>query len=443
MDTHLRVLFLFSGNEGFLLIDGLRVPKKQEDLMKKGIALLLALVVLFSLAACGSDDGGNEESTGQETEGTTEGVAKEDIKVGFIFLHDENSTYDKNFMDAATAMQEELGLTNEQVRFITNVPESNEAQEAAEELVDWGADLVFADSFGHEDYILAVAEENPDVLFCHATGTKAHTSGLDNYFNAFAKIHQARFLAGVVAGYKMNEMIENGEITEDEAKVGYVGAMPFAEVKSGYTAFFLGVREVCPSATMEVVFTNSWYDEALEKEAANTLIADGCVVISQHADSMGAPTACEAAGVPNVAYNGSTINTCPTTALTSSHISWQPYFTHIVEAVLNGTPIEQDFSGGLKEGTAVLGPLNEDVVAEGTAEKVEELRAQLENEEIYVFDTAKFTVDGNTLDSYQADVDSDPDFTPDTEVIEDGIFLESEFRSAPYFDIDIDGINIR
>ncbi len=415
--------------------------------MKKGIALLLALVVMFSLAACGSDEGGSEESTDQGTESTSEstgeGIAKEDLKVGFIFLHDENSPYDKNFMDAATAMQEELGLSNDQVRFITNVPESNEAQVAAEELVDWGAQLVFANSFGHEDYMLAAAEEFPDVIFCHATGTKGHTSEINNYYNAFAKIHQARFLAGVVAGYKLNEMIENGEISEAEAKVGYVGAMPFAEVKSGYTAFYLGVREVCPSATMDVVFTNSWYDEALEKEAANTLIADGCVLISQHADSMGAPTACEAAGVPNVAYNGSTISTCPTTALTSSHISWQPYFVHIVQSLMDGTEIEQDFSGGLKEGTAVLGPLNEGVVAEGTQEKVDELRTQLENGELYVFDTSKFTVDGETLESYMADVDSDPDFTPDTEAIQDGIFMESVLRSAPYFDLDIDGITLK
>ena len=241
---------------------------------------------------------------------------------------------------------------------------------------------------------------------------------------------------------KLNEMIENGEITEDQAKIGYVGAYTYAEVVSGYTSFFLGARSVCPSATMEVTFTGSWYDETGEKEGAQKLIDNGCVLISQHADSMGAPTACELAGVPNVSYNGSTISACPNTYLISSRIDWTPYFEYAISAVANGTAIDPDWTGTLATGSVVLTDLNTDVAAEGTAEAIEEAMAKLEDGSLHVFDTSTFTVDGQNLDSYMADVDTDPDYTPDTEAISDGYFHESEYRSAPYFDLRIDGITL-
>ena len=159
---------------------------------------------------------------------------------------------------------------------------------------------------------------------------RAHTEGLDNYHNAFASIYEGRYLAGVAAGMKLNKMIEDGKFTADKAKMGYVGAHPYAEVKSGYTSFYLGAKSVCPTVTMEVTFTGEWYSEVKEKEAANKLINDGCVLISQHADSMGAPTACEEAGVPNVSYNGSTVDACPNTFIVSSAINWAPYFEYII-----------------------------------------------------------------------------------------------------------------
>ncbi|MBQ2941100.1 MAG: BMP family ABC transporter substrate-binding protein [Clostridia bacterium] len=398
--------------------------------MKKLLALMLAVATLFCFAACGGEE-------------VAENTDAEGIKVGFIFLHDENSTYDKNFLDAAMAAKEALGLTDEQVVIKVNIPEGNECYEAAAELVDAGCDVIFADSFGHEDFMIQAAKEFTDVVFCHATGTKAHTENLPNFYNAFASIYEGRYLVGVAAGLKLNEMIENGEITAEQAKIGYVGAFPYAEVKSGYTSFFLGARSACPSATMDVKFTNSWFDIALEKEAANALIADGCVLISQHADSEGAPKACEEAGVPDVAYNLDTREWGPNTALVSSKINWQPYFEHMITSVQNGTPITQDFCGGLEEGVVMTLGLNEAVAAEGTAEKMEEVKNALIAGEIEVFDTANFTVGGETVTSYMADVDSDAAFTGDTEVIIDGVFAESEFRSAPYFDLDIDGITIK
>ena len=241
---------------------------------------------------------------------------------------------------------------------------------------------------------------------------------------------------------KLNEMIEKGEITEDDCKIGYVGAYTYAEVVSGYTSFFLGVRSVCPSATMEVTFTGSWYDETAEKEGATKLINDGCVLLSQHADSMGAPTACENAGIPDVSYNGSTKDACPNTFIVSSRIDWTPYYEFAITAAMNGEEIPADWTGDLATGSVVLTDVNEQAAAPGTAEAIEEVKAQLESGEIHVFDTSAFTVEGEPLESYMADVDSDPEYTPDTEVISDGYFHESEYRSAPYFDLMIDGITL-
>ena len=399
--------------------------------MKKITALLLALVMVFALCACGGDD--------NKTEG---GDADDALKVGFIFLHDENSTYDLNFMNAAKEACANLGLSEDQYIFKTNIDETQECYDAACELADAGCDIVFADSFGHEAFLMEAAKEFPEVQFCHATGTNAHTAGLDNFHNAFASIYEGRYLAGIAAGMKLNEMIDAGEFTADEAKIGYVGAFTYAEVVSGYTSFFLGARSVCPTATMEVTFTGSWYDETAEKEGANKLIANGCKLISQHADSMGAPTACELAGVPNVSYNGSTVDACPNTFIVSSRIDWAPYYEYVITAVKNGETIDTDWTGTLATGSVVLTDVNEQAAAEGTAEAIADAKAKLEDGTLFVFDTANFTVEGKTLDSYMADVDSDAAYEKDTEVIENGIFMESKFRSAPYFDLQIDGITL-
>ena len=360
------------------------------------------------------------------------------MKVGFIFLHDENSTYDLNFINAAKAACEQLGVTPVMK---TNVPEGQECYDKAAELVDDGCTVIFADSFGHEDFMIQAAKEFPNVQFCHATGTKAHTENLSNYHNAFASIYEGRYLAGIVAGMKLNEMIAAGEFTAEEAKIGYVGAFTYAEVVSGYTSFFLGARSVCPTATMEVTFTGSWYDETAEKEGANKLIANGCKLISQHADSMGAPTACETKGVPNVSYNGSTAAACPNTFLVSSRIDWTPYFKHAIECTRDGKAIEADWTGTIGTGSVVLTDMGS-AIAEGTEKAVEDAKKELEAGTRQVFDVSTFTVGGQSLSSYQADVDTDPAYTPDTEVIENGAFQESKFRSAPYFDLRIDGINL-
>ena len=416
--------------------------------MKKILSLALVLVMVLGLAACGSKTEAPAATTAVAAEaGETTAAAETqapvaDVKLGFIFLHDENSTYDLNFMNGAKEAIAALGLTEDQYLFRTNIPEGQEAYDAACELADAGCNIIFADSFGHEDYIIQAAKEFPDVQFCHSTGTKAHTEGLSNYHNAFAAIYEGRYLAGVVAGLKLNEMIEKGEFTAEEAKMGYVGAFTYAEVVSGYTSFYLGAKSVCPSVTMDVTFTGSWYDETAEKEGANKLIQNGCKLISQHADSMGAPTACETAGVPNVSYNGSTVAACPNTFLVSSRINWAPYYEFVVNCVKNGEAIPADWTGTIETGSVVLTDINEAACAAGTAEKLEEVKAAIEAGTTKVFDTTTFTVEGKAVESYMADVDTDAAYTPDTEVIEDGAFQESTKRSAPYFDLKIDGINL-
>ena len=421
--------------------------------MKKFLALILALVMALSLVACGGGNDTPNTDDGSDAEGAK-------VKVGFITLHDENSTYDKNFIDAAKEACANLSLVENEDYFIkTNVGETEQCAEVAADLVDAGCNIIFADSFGHEPYMIEVAKANPEVQFCHSTGTRAHTEGLDNYHNAFASIYEGRYLAGIAAGMKLNEMIEAGEFTAEEAKMGYVGAFTYAEVVSGYTSFYLGAKSVCPTVTMDVTFTGSWYDETLEKEGAVKLIQGGCKLISQHADSLGAPTACEKAGVPNVSYNGSTVSTCPNTYIISSRINWAPYYEMCIKAVMDGTEIPADWTGTLATNSVVLSDLNTAVAAEGTAEAIAAATEKLEKGELHVFDCSTFTTkvddkvntfkadylkldEAGHITSYMADVDTDQAYTGDTEVVHDGYFSESEFRSAPYFDLQIDGINL-
>lgn len=421
--------------------------------MKKLVSLALSAMVAAStvvgLAACDDGSSGNKDYS-------LKPVAKEDVKVGLICLHDNSSTYDKNFIDAMERARVQLGLKEDQILMETGVPESSKCYDKAADFADQGCNVVFADSFGHEDYILQAAAEFPDVRFCHATGTKAHTTNLPNYHNAFASIYEGRYLAGVAAGMKLQEMIDAGKITESEAKMGYVGAYTYAEVISGYTSFYLGAKSVVSSVTMDVSFTGSWYDETAEKETATSLIEGGCVLISQHADSHGAPTACEEKKVPNVSYNGSTISDGPNTYIISSKIDWTPYFVYMIQCVIDGVKIDTDWCGGLSNGSVKLEALNENVAANGTQAKLDEVKNSLLAGTLHVFDTNNFTVtktdsknqnatvDANgKLTAYMADVNTDANFAGDTNVVENGVFYESKYRSAPYFDVQIDGITLK
>ena len=396
---------------------------------KKILSLFLVVTMLlgavFAFSACGNEK-----------------VEDDGIKAALICLHGDSSTYDKNFIDAFKVACANKGLTEDDYTIITDIDEDTVCYDKAADFADSGYDVVFADSFGHEAYMIQAAKEYPEVQFCHATGTKAHTEGLANYQNAFASIYQGRFLAGVAAGLKLVELYGDteGKVSDENAKIGYVGAHPYAEVVSGYTSFYLGVKSVVANVTMEVRYTGSWYDETAEKTTAEALIAAGCKLISQHADSMGAPTACENANIPNVAYNG---ETGKNTFVIASRIDWVPYYEYMLDCVMNGEDIADDWTGTLANGAVKITALGA-AAAEGTQAKLDEVAAKLNDGSLKVFDCATFTVNGVALTEYLADVDDAGDFVPETNVIrtENGItfFDESADRSAPYFDIRIDGI---
>ena len=395
--------------------------------MKKFVSMLLALVMVFALCACGS-----------KTEGGDKAESK--IKVGFICLHDENSTYDKNFIDAAKAACKNAGLSEDQYIIKTNIHEGQECYNAAAELVDDDCNVVFADSFGHEDFMIQAAKEFKDVQFCHATGTKAHTEKLSNYHNAFASIYEGRYLAGVAAGMKLQQLIDEGNIKPEEAVIGYVGAYSFAEVISGMTSYFLGARSVCPSVTMKVQFVGSWSDATEESNAASALCDLGCKLISQHSDNTTPATMAQSKGAFHTGYNNDMTGVAPDASIIGCRIDWTNYFVYAIESVANGQEFDQDYCYGYDHGDVGLTELNEKIAAPGTAEKLAEVEAGLADGSIKVFDTSTFTVEGETLTSAFA-LDTDGDFTPDSEeAVFDGAFHESYFQSAPYFAVKIDGI---
>ena len=388
----------------------------------KLLAVLMTTAIAATGAVCAAD---------------AEGIAAENLKVGAIYIGDENEGYTAAHMAGIDEMMETFGLEESQVIEKTLIGEDETCYDAAADLADQGCQIIFGTSFGHETYLIQAAGEFPDVQFCHATGYQAASSGLDNMHNYFDAIYEARYVSGVVAGMKLNEMIENGDITADQAKIGYVGAFPYAAVISGFTSFYLGAKSVCESVTMEVQYTNSWADMTAEGEVANQLIADNCVLISQHADTTGAPSACETAGVPCVGYNVDMTSVAPDAALTSPTNNWGVYYTYAVQCVLDGKAIDTDWCKGFSEDAVRITPVNEAVAAEGTDAKVEEVEAALKDGSLHVFDTSKFTVNGSSLEDLIAE---GGDYAKYADYVSDGYYHESELASAPSFDIIIDGI---
>lgn len=413
--------------------------------MKKGLkCLAVSGLMLVALASCSGNTSSDKESDKESGNVTS-------MKAGLVALHTSDSTYDKNFIDAFNAACEAEGVTPV---IKTNIPETTAAYDAAAELADAGCKFVFADSFGHEAHILKAAREFSDVQFSHATGTTAHYSNVSNFHNAFASIYEGRYLAGVAAGLKLKAMIDASASTPH--KIGYVGAYTYAEVISGYTSFYLGVKSIVSDVTMDVQFTGSWYDEAAEKTAAETLIkTQKCALISQHADSWGAPTACETAGVPNVSYNGSTESRCPNTYVVSSRVNWEPYFRYALQQVKAGKAIDSDWTGELgnniwdsattsADGSVALATLGTRAATSDAKTTLESVAKNIKDGSLKVFDTSKFTVNNAPLTTYKVDMNGDNTAEQEAIVTENGVsyFAESKFRSAPYFDVKIDGITL-
>lgn len=412
---------------------------------KRLLALLLAGAMTFGLAACGNTDQGSAESPAGTTPAGTEtgGEAAKTVKVGLICIGDENDQgYTYNFIRGKEAVTEALaakGITVDwEVKY--NVGEDSSCEEANIELAEAGCDLIINNSFGFEPYMLKVAPDYPEIEFISCTNQASAVDELENTHNAFANIYEGRYLAGVVAGMKMQEMIDNGEITADQAVIGYVGAYSFAEVISGFTAYYLGAKSVCPSVTMKVQFVGSWSDATLEGNAAQALCDAGCVMISQHSDNTTPATAAQNAGAFHTGYNNDMIAVAPEASLIGTRIDWSVYFEYAIEAVANGESFEQDWCHGMDEGAVVMTPLNEEIAAAGTADKLAEVEEQLRSGALQVFDTSTFTVEGAELTTCMA-LDTDGDFVADSEeAVFDGAFHESYFQSAPYFTVQIDGI---
>ncbi|MCE5188873.1 MAG: BMP family ABC transporter substrate-binding protein [Eubacteriales bacterium] len=393
--------------------------------MKKFIAILAVLTMVFALVACAAP--------ASEAKG---------VKIGVILVHDENTGYDAAHIEGIKAGAAAAGIADDQIIWKYNISEDEKCYDTAIDLVEQGCTYIFSDSYGHQSHMQQAASENPEVVFVSMTGDQAALSKLPNFKNAFTHTFESRYVSGVVAGMKLKELMDAGTVTDPY--IGYVGAYPYAEVVSGYTAFFLGVQSIVPSAHMDVIYTNSWYDPTAEAEAANALISKGCCIISQHADSTGAPSAVQTAldagkAVYCVGYNIDMLSVAPNAALTSAQNNWGVYYTYAFKAALAGEDIVTDWSEGYATGANMISALGKSCAA-GTAEKVAEVEAAIKDGTLNIFDTATFTVGGAPVTTYLA-IDTDGDFAGDTgEAIENGIFYESKLRSAPYFGIRIDGI---
>ena len=414
---------------------------------KKLLALSLVSALLLGLTACGGSSGGGDADGGGTADGGAgqEGTedARRSVKAGLICIGDENDQgYTYNFIRGRDAATEALAAEGIDVDWVTkwNVGEDSSCEDANRELAEDGCEIIIDNSFGFEEFMLKVAPEYPEIQFVSCTNQASWQDELPNTHNAFADIYEGRYLAGVVAGMKLQEMIDSGEIAEDQAVIGYVGAFAFAEVISGYTAYFLGARSVCPSVTMKVLFVNSWSDATEEGNAAAALADQGCVMISQHSDNTSPATTAQASGVYHTGYNNDMTGIAPEASLVSTRIDWAPYFEYAIRAVADGEAFDQDWCHGMDMGAVELTALNEALAAEGTAEKLEEVEAALRDGTLQVFDTSTFTVGSEELTQAYA-LDTDGDFVPDSEeAVFDGAFHESYFQSAPYFAIEIDGI---
>ncbi len=411
---------------------------------KKIAAVLLALVLVFSFAACAANGNSNDSKTNSN------------VKIGVILLGDENEGYTAAHINGIKDAIKNTGLSDDQIIWKYSIPEDETCYDTAVDLAEQGCNYIFSNSYNHQSYMVQAAQEYPDIVFCPATGDTAAVCGLSNVKNYFTKVYQSRYVSGVVAGMKLKELIDNGTITTDQAKVGYVGAYPYAEVVSGYTAFFLGIRSIVPEATMEVRYTNTWFNITAEGEAANALIADNCIIIGQHADSTGAPQAVQAAQDAgktcySIGYNIDMLEVAPTAALTSATNVWSVYYTYAFNCCIKGEEIKTDWSEGFDTGAVAITELGESCAA-GTAEKVAEVEEKIKNGELQVFDTSTFTVDGKTIttstfDSSIVNFNTGETIYPGKKyecikTDDNGVsyFAESEFRSAPYFELRIDGI---
>lgn len=397
--------------------------------MKKVLALILALAMIACMfVGCSNEPAADDKDT--PNEGKT-------LKVGMICIGDENDQgYTYNFFRAKEAVTEKMAAKGVTIQWevITNQLEDEGVTDACIELAEGGCEIVICNSYGHEPFMLKAAPDYPDVQFIGCTNLNSQFAGLDNCHNAFADIYEGRYVAGVVAGMKIKELIDNGTITVEEAKIGYVGAFPFAEVISGFTAFYLGARSIVPEVTMTVKYVSSWSDATAEGNAAQALCDEGCILISQHSDNTTPATVAQQNGVFHVGYNNDMAGVAPEASLISSRIDWSVYFEYLFTCAVNGETPAKDWTAGMAEGAVVLTDLNTAIAAEGTQAKMDEVIAGLADGSINVF-AGPWSGTGT---AYGADA-------PDTLTMAEGeFFKESDVAngqtSAPYFYWILEGI---
>lgn len=400
---------------------------------KKLLSLLLAGTMVLALAACGGNGAApsasakpSEAPSAAPSESTApegKGVAAADLKIGLVMIGEENDNgYNYNHMEGMKEALQNTGLNESQLVVKRNVGEDAGCTTAIQECIDAGCQIIFCNSFGHEQFMIPLAEEYPDIQFCHATGYQAAGTENTNDHNYFTKIFEARYLAGIVAGLKAKEL--------GEPKLGYVGAFPFAEVVSGFTAFYLGAKSVYPDVTMEVMYTNSWSDPVLEAQVAQALIDDGCKIISQHSDTTAPATTAESNGCFQVGYNADMRTAAPKASLVSARVDWGVYYTFALQSMIDGTELPTDWCQGFADDAVYLSPLNEDIIAAGTADAVAAAEKQLK-EGFHVF--------SGPLKGYAFDPNTG-DKTGDWSIADGEFFDESGTASAPSFCYIIDGI---
>ena len=352
---------------------------------KKLLSLLLAGAMTLSLAACGNGGDTTEtpaagesnpaqtETGAPETEGTT-------VKVGLICNGDENDQgYTYNFIRSTELASEKLAEQGINVDWVIkyNITEDSNCEDANIELADAGCQLIINNSYGFEDFMLKVAPDYPEVQFVSCTNQNSAVDELDNTHNAFAKLHQGSYVDGVVAGMKLNQLIEEGTITEDNAFIGYVGSFPYPEPLSMLTSLYLGAKSVCPSVQVKTKFINSWGNLTEEANAAQALCDEGCMVITNYTDGSAAATTAQSNGAYYVGYTADVTSVAPEAALISTRVDWSIYMEYAIAAIANGEEIAQDWSGDIGSGAATMTTLNETIAAPGTQEAIDKAVADL------------------------------------------------------------------
>lgn len=398
---------------------------------------MMAIATLF--VSCSKKESSSAADTSATKESTVQTAPA--TKVGFVVINDESDQgYTWNFMNGMENALAKLKAEGYNVELLVkrNTTESAIAKDNNVELADEGCEIIFNNSYGFEPHMLEAAKDYPDVHFIGMTNCQSQGNPSPKLHNAFAAIYEGRYIAGIAAGMKLNQMIAEGRIKANQALIGYVGAYSFAEVISGMSGYYLGAKSVCPSVKMIVQFVGTWGDATLEEAAANALIDQGAVMISQHSDTTSPALAAQRAGVFHTGYNTDMTGAAPDASIISTRIDWTRYFYEFIKNYIDGKENPKDWTGTVAQGDVVVTALNTKIAAPGTQEAIDKAIKAFRDGKLHVFDLSTFTVDGGKQGTNESMYDGFA--TIKGNATYDGYFHESELQSAPYFVGKIDGI---